>query len=290
MTRAARLYCPGGIFHIVSRCLNRERLIGDDDERAYYLGLLGRVLARTDHRVLAWCLMSNHVHLVIEAGKDPLARLMKPLHVGYATWKNQRDGRLGPVFAERYRSILVERETHLDELVRYVHLNPVRACVVTTPDASTWTSHRCYLGLDSPPPWLRVGPVLERFCRDPVEARARYAAFVLEGLDGPREPTWSGEGHKGLAGLARRAVGDSNRVSHPILGSEGFVEEVLAKQKQPRGVHDLDREEEGSGRRPTFDRLLSTVCTALGVPRQLEWPLRDNYSGRSSPRVEWAAA
>lgn len=265
MPRAARLYYPGGIFHIVSPCLNREYLLDGGDERAYYVGLLGRVLARTDHRVLAWCLMSNHVHLVVEAGNDPLARLMKPLHVGYATWKNQRDGRLGPVFAERYRSLLVERESHLDEVVRYVHLNPVRAGVVTTPEASTWTSHRAYLGQAPLPAWLHTAPLLERFSRDPVVARERYACFVLEGVGGAREPTWSGEGHRAFAGAARPAIGDANRVSHPILGSEGFAEEVLAKQKQPRGLYRPGKGDDWAGRRPTYDQLVSTICTLLDL-------------------------
>jgi putative transposase len=170
MPRAARLHYPGGIFHIVSRCLNREYLLDGETERAYYIALLGRVLSRTDHRVLAWCLMSNHVHLVVEAGEAPLARLMKPLHTGYAVWKNTQDGRLGPVFAERYRSILVERDAHLDELVRYVHLNPVRAGVVTSPEASRWTSHRAYLGADPCPVWLDIRVVLSRFARDAKEA------------------------------------------------------------------------------------------------------------------------
>ena len=102
MPRNARVYYPGGIFHIVSRCLNREHLISDAADRARYLLLLGRTLERCDASVLAYCLMSNHVHLVVRTGDDPLEKLVKPLHTGYAVWKNKREGRIGPVFAGRF--------------------------------------------------------------------------------------------------------------------------------------------------------------------------------------------
>lgn len=263
MARAARLYYPGGVFHVVSRCLNRDYLIDGEPERAFYLDLLARVLSRTDHRILAWCLMSNHVHLVVEAGEEPLSRLMKPLHVGYANWKNRREGRIGPVFADRFRSILVEREAHLDELVRYVHLNPVRAGVVRRPEDSTWSSHRVLLGLEPCPAWLHADAVFERFSRDPVTARQRYASFVLEGLGQPRVPTFSGEGHADVAGAARRVIGDANRVSHPILGSEAFVEDVLKRQQRPVRLCGVASGDATARPRPTPDDLIAVICTVL---------------------------
>jgi len=157
MPRFARVKYPGGIFHVIARCLNRDFLIEDDRDREKYLGLLGKTLGRTDASVLAYCLMSNHVHIVVRAGEDPLERLFKPVHTGYALWKNGRHGRLGPVFAGRFKSPLVDEEAYLLELVRYVHNNPVRAGIVPQAAASGWSSHRAYIGAEKAPPLATHG-------------------------------------------------------------------------------------------------------------------------------------
>ena len=104
MPRSARIHAPGHVFHIISRCMNREYLLEGPDARKRYLGLLAKGLRQTDASVLAWCLMSNHVHLVVRSGDDPLWRLLKRVHVGYAVWRNRRSRRLGPVFADSKRS------------------------------------------------------------------------------------------------------------------------------------------------------------------------------------------
>jgi putative transposase len=180
MPRYARLHYPGGLFHIISRCLNHEFLINSDEDRRKYLSLLQSALSRCDATLLAWCLMSGHVHLVVRAGDDPLDKLMKPLHSGYAGWKNRRAGRVGPVFAGRFKSPLVDADTYLLELVRYVHNNPVRARQAPRAALSPWSSHRAYVGMEPAPPWLNMGEVLGMFSSDPKRARQRFAAFVDE--------------------------------------------------------------------------------------------------------------
>ena len=110
MSRSARLHYPGGVFHIISRCVNREFLLEGAAERARYVSLLEAASLPTDARVLACCVMSNHVPLVVRAGEEPLARLMKRVNTGYALWKNKRNRRLGPLFAGRYKALLVEHE------------------------------------------------------------------------------------------------------------------------------------------------------------------------------------
>ena len=152
MPRYARINVPLGIHHIISRTIRREYLIKGPHERLYYLRQLAQATKQTDAQVLAWCLMSNHVHLVVRAGRDPLSRLMKPVHTGFGGWLSSRLGRGGgPVFADRYKSILVDEEAYLLQLVRYVHNNPIRAGVVANPEDSVWTSHREYLGLERCP-------------------------------------------------------------------------------------------------------------------------------------------
>ena len=117
--------------------------------------------------------MSTHVHLVVRAGKEPLARLMGRVNAGYALWKNRKERRIGPVFAQRYKAVLVEEDPYLLELIRYVHLNPVRAGVVHRPEESVWSSHRLYIGLEVVPGWLDDDFVLSQFGRR-KELAARY--------------------------------------------------------------------------------------------------------------------
>lgn len=98
--------------------------------------------------------MSSHVHLVVQAGNDPIGLLTKKVHAPFGLWVNKKRGGLGTVLAERPRSVLVHDETYGIELVCYVHNNPVRAGVVSRASQSDWSSHRCYMGLASCPPWL----------------------------------------------------------------------------------------------------------------------------------------
>lgn len=266
MPRHARLYYPGGIFHVISRCLNREYLISDARDRDRYIGLLGRTLERCDARVLAYCLMSNHVHLVVRAGDDPLEKLVKPLHTGYAVWKNMRGGRIGPVFAGRYKSPLVDEESYLLELVRYVHNNPVRAGLVPDAGGSAWSSHRAYLGIEKAPPWLRIGEVLGSFATEARAAREAFAGFVDEGASEGRRPDLAGDG---LADASRRVAtetGDAWRLSHPIVGDEAFAAKVVADLQAADEVGSK-RFETSRRRRPALEELVVQACAALGLVR-----------------------
>jgi REP-associated tyrosine transposase len=268
MPRQARIHYPGGVFHIISRCLNHEFLLDGAAERRYYLGLLEQAQKRTDARVLAWCVMSNHVHLVVRAGEDPLARLMKSTHVGYANWKNRRERRIGPVFAERYKTVLVEEDAHLLELVRYVHLNPVRAGVTEHPDANDWSSHRFYAGLSAAPVWLRSGFVLSQFADDEEEARQRYRDFINDGLESERSMLLSGhETAPTVRGIAR-ALGELHRATGPIIGSDDFIEEVLSKTGRRAGVVRAPQAGSSGRKRPPIDDLIDLVCAMLDLERE----------------------
>jgi REP element-mobilizing transposase RayT len=261
MPRYARLYYPGGTFHIVSRCLNRDFLIEGRGDREKYLQLLGATLARCDATLLAWCLMSNHIHLVVRAGEDPLEKLVKPLHTGYAGWKNKQVARLGPVFAGRFKSPLVDEEAYLLELVRYVHNNPVRAGLVASAEQSPWSSHRAYLGLDRAPAWLNAGEVLSRFASKSDESRQAFADFVAEGVGEPRRPELSGVSLERTRREVAPDVGDAWRLSQPVVGSEEFATKVMddlrerEKAKRPEGKR--------RHRRPTLEELISHTCAAL---------------------------
>jgi REP element-mobilizing transposase RayT len=276
MPRYARLHFPGGVFHIISRCLNREFLIDGPDDRAKYLELVGRALVRSDASVLAYCLMSNHVHLVVRAGDDPLEKLVKPIHTGYALWKNRRAGRLGPLFAGRFSSPLVDADEYLLELVRYVHNNPVRAGVVPTAEASDWSSQRAYVGLCPPPDWLNVGEVLARFDALPEAARRAFAAFVAEGADEARRADLTGAAQQRVARAVATDVGDGWRVSQPLVGDEAFARKVFADLERSEGVPEAQADTVPT-RRPSIDELVAHASAVLGLN---EWEFVQQPSRR----------
>jgi hypothetical protein len=155
MPRYARRVAPGSVQHLISRFVNREFLLDAEGARDEYLRRVAAAIGRSDWRPLAFALMSSHVHWVLEAGELPSCSFVKPLHCGFAGWLNRTQGRLGPVFADRHRTLTFVGGTAAP-LISYVHNNPVRAGLVRDASKSAWTSHRAYLGVEPAPPWLDV--------------------------------------------------------------------------------------------------------------------------------------
>ncbi|MBN1654711.1 MAG: transposase [Deltaproteobacteria bacterium] len=229
MPRTSRLYFPGGVFHLVSRFARDEWWLDREGARQAYLELLEKASRWTDVMVLAYCLMSNHIHLVVVQGQASLERFSKSVHTGFASWVHRSQSRtkaLGAVFAGRPRSVLIEQDSYLLELVRYVHNNPVRAGVVRYARNSTWSSHQAYVGRVQAPQWLAVGYVLERFGRASERAAERFDAFVDQGRKQGRLAELSGAADAGEAAALRRSFGDGYRVSDGVLGSTDFVTRV----------------------------------------------------------------
>ncbi|HUQ03736.1 MAG TPA: transposase [Kofleriaceae bacterium] len=180
MPRIARLTVPGSLHHVISRFVDREWFFATDNERSQYLLLLGLALARSDWRCLAYCLMSNHIHLAMVAGKMSLDSWARKVNSPFANWLNQQHGRLGPVFADRPAAYVVPGEREAD-VIAYIHNNPVRAGVAATARMSTWSSHQAYVGVSSPPDWLNVDEGLSRAgCS---EAPLRFDALVNGQVD-----------------------------------------------------------------------------------------------------------
>jgi REP element-mobilizing transposase RayT len=186
MPRYRRQIAPGSVQHIISRFVDREFRLECNRTRDEYLRRVPAAIARTDWTVLAFALMSSHVHWALRAGSRPSAAFIKPLHTGFAGWLNATQGRLGPVFADRHRSVTCEGESAAS-LLAYIHNNPVRAGVVSNPSDSSWTSHRAYLGLAAAPKWLDVEGGLQ-LCGFPVTTTGRDAfhAFVVARATQPR--------------------------------------------------------------------------------------------------------
>ena len=227
MPRTARVSLAGGVFHVVSRFVREEWLLDEDGARHAYLRALEHAAKPDDARVLAYCLMSSHVHLVLVQRTAPLSRFLKSAHTSFAGFVNRGRGSgaaQGPVFASRPRMVLIESNAHLLELVRYVHNNPVRGRVVGFARDSEWSSHRAYIGWCDGPEWLRKEYVLD--CLGGPRARTRFDAFVNARRDQTRRLDWSGECDRGEAAKVRSALGDGHRRSDGVLGGPRLAERV----------------------------------------------------------------
>jgi putative transposase len=188
MSRPLRLSFPGAIYHITSRGNAREAIYLDDADRQQFLSLLAACVERFHWIFHAYCLMDNHYHLLIETPNANLQEGMRQLNGVYTQAFNRRHARVGHVFQGRYKSILVERDSYLLELCRYIVLNPVRAQMVEHAGQFVWSSYQATVGLSTCPAWLQIDWVLAQFAKRLSTARTRYANFVQQGLN--NESPW----------------------------------------------------------------------------------------------------
>jgi REP element-mobilizing transposase RayT len=230
------------------RALDERPLFRDDRDRADLVGRLSAVAVRFHLVLLAWALLPNHLHILLRtplAAPDGSYRLrlapaMRRLLTGYAGSFNRRHGRKGHLVQNRYKSILVEEEPYLLELVRYIHLNPLRANVVAdlcALDRYPWTGHSALVGI-VPRPWQAVAEVLGLFGGTPRARRQRYREFVADGVGQGRRPEFQGGGLRrsagGWAGVARLRRGrEAWAADERVLGSGPFVEEILREASPP---------------------------------------------------------
>lgn len=219
MPRYRRDYAPGAVQHIIVRFVNRAFRLDTPGARAAYLARLAISCARTDWALLGYALMSSHVHLVGIAGHDPLDRLLRSVHTGMAGWLNRRSQSLGPVFAERPRTVTAAT-LHTARLLAYVHNNPVRAGLVESAAKCRWTSHRAYLGMTSAPGWLDVRQGLALSGFDPSRnGRRAFAEVVAARSRDPRDPAISGD-DAGARAAVREALGAPIELAAPVWPAE----------------------------------------------------------------------
>jgi putative transposase len=206
VARPLRICIPGGIYHLIARGNAREAIVRDDIDRRRFLDILGHVVDRFGWICHAYCLMDNHYHLVAETPLPNLPSGMRQLNGLYAQSLNGRHGRCGHVFQARYRSILIERDSYLLALCRYVVLNPVRAGMRPHPAEWPWTSYRATTGLADAEPFLTTDWLLAQFAPTRRLAQRRYRAFVEEGLAEALEEQVRGE-RLGDADFLRESFG-----------------------------------------------------------------------------------
>ena len=177
MARRPRLFAPGLLYHVIVRGNQRQNTFTAAKDYGAYLERLVRY--RNKYRVIvhAYCLMPNHVHLLLESSDQPLASFMQGLQQSYTQYFNRVHEKVGHLFQGRYKAIVCEKDEYLLTLIRYVHLNPVRAKLVKAPEHYKWSGHRAYLGQDNRG-LVDSSKVLEIF-----GGRARYRKFVLSGIE-----------------------------------------------------------------------------------------------------------
>lgn len=183
MTRPLRLEFPGALYHVTSRGNRRSRIYHDDADRAAWLDVLALVCERHHCVVYSYCLMSNHFHLMVETVEPNLGSAMRLLNGAYTQHFHRRHHTVGHLFQGRYKAILVQRESYLLELSRYIVLNPVRAGMVAKAEQWPWSSHRSVTGDMPCPLWLDRDGLLGHFGTHRATAVAAYKNFVMEGVD-----------------------------------------------------------------------------------------------------------
>lgn len=177
MPRRPRLHVPGGIYHVVLRGNHRQPIFHEDSDRDLFEHLLADSLNRDGCEVHSYCWMTNHIHLVVRIGESLLGRFVQHFASRYARVVQRRVPTTGHLFERRYRATLVTRDSYLMALIRYVHLNPVRAGMVADPSNYRWSSHRAYLG-QTRVPWLNADFCLGLFGTVPARARRAYQRFM----------------------------------------------------------------------------------------------------------------
>jgi putative transposase len=251
MPRKPRIHFPGAVYHVILRGNAGASIFFEDRDRYRLYLFLQQATEKFRCRIHGFCLMTNHLHLIMQVADIPLSRIMQSINLRYTKWINFTQGRTGHVFQGRYKALLLDADAYLLELVRYVHLNPVRAGIAAAAEEFPWSGHRAYAGMETIP-WLTTDWVLSQFSEQEGKARRAYQAFVTEGVGGEKRIDF----HKGnCEGL--------------VLGDDTFADEALRLAHQRR--------------RPEFALadVIGAVCRSYGiVEQQLQSP------GKTRPYAE----
>jgi len=203
MARRPRVFASGLLYHVIVRGNQRRKTFRSDDDYKAYLDRLEKYRAKFHVRIYAYCLMPNHVHLLLETGSTPLAKFMQGLQQSYTQYFNRSYRKVGHLFQGRYKAIICDKDKYLLALVRYIHLNPVRARLAKRPERYPHSGHRSYLLMNETPKIIEAGPILKL-----LGGKKGYENFVLEGMSESHNDEYY-------------AVEDQR-----FLGEEGFGEEI----------------------------------------------------------------
>ena len=173
MARKPRIHFTGACYHVILRGYARQDNFLDDVDRYRFYLLVQEGIERFGYRVHAFCLMTNHLHLAIQVGEEPLSCIIQNLSARYTRWVNWRHNRVGHLFQGRYKAVLVDADSYLVQLTAYIHLNPVRSGMAATCEEYAWSSHRSYMGANLIP-WLTTETALSQFSKKPETANKLF--------------------------------------------------------------------------------------------------------------------
>lgn len=240
MPRIARLDTPGLLHHIMIRGIERRKIFDDDKDRENFIERLSILIPETRTQCCAWSFLSNHAHFLLKSGPAGIAALMRRLLTGYAVSYNRRHKRHGQLFQNRYKSIICQEDVYLLELVRYIHLNPLRAKVVVDLkelDRYSYCGHSALIGRQKRE-WQDIEYVLGFFGKRLGEARNGYVSYVEKGAALGRQPELVGGGLiRSLGGwdeVKKMRLRGQDRIKSDqrILGESDFVRDVLLESEE----------------------------------------------------------
>lgn len=239
MPRQGRIDAPGALHHIMVRGIERRKIFKDNKDKDNFVERLGDIIKDTSTSCYAWSLLSNHVHLLLTTGDHPIATVMRRLLTGYAVTFNRRYKRYGQLFQNRYKSILCQEDPYFIELVRYIHLNPLRANIAENYSSLgryRYCGHGVILG-NKGNDWQDVNYVLGFFSKKRKIAQKQYKEYVSEGIETGRRPDLVGGGLiRSLGGWSEvRKLGKGERRlkgDERILGDSQFVLDTLKEAEE----------------------------------------------------------
>ncbi|MDD3295790.1 MAG: transposase [Candidatus Omnitrophica bacterium] len=270
MPRNKRLNVIGGVYHVFTRGIERKEIFKDSTDREEFLSRLADTLDKTKSTCYAWALMPNHVHIMLRPGKRTLTDIARRIFTGYAVYFNIRHKRRGYLYQNRYKSILCQEDIYFEELIRYIHLNPLKAKIVSTIsqlDKYPWTGHFTIMSSKNCP-WQNIDEVLLRFSKKKGKAVAAYRDFIKEGVGKKSMVDFLGGGLIRSAGgwselAAMRRKKDYWRGDERILGGDSFVNQVLNEYEEKMDQKDKLR-------RAGWDltKVIHKVCCELAISEE----------------------
>lgn len=254
MARKRRIEFPGALYHVIARGNNRQVTFKDDQDYKVYIDRLKRYQQRYNFILYAYTLMPNHVHMIIEKDIIPLSKIMQGIQQSYTLYFHNKYKTVGHLFQGRYKAILIQREVYLQELVRYIHLNPFRASLVENPDDYPWSSHQVYIGKINQS-FVRDDLIFQMLSSDITKAQKLYRQLIMDGMNN---------------NYLRKFHAD---IGTCFLGSSEFIEECKRKAKK-----NIDPETEKDEKnlkllydqmpikKMSLDTLVAAVSEATGIP------------------------
>jgi REP-associated tyrosine transposase len=246
VARPLRVEYEGAIYHIISKGNRGDYIFADDKDKEIFLDILGRSVNRYGINIYVWCVMGNHYHLLVSMPHGNLSKAMHLIGSGYGSYLRRYRRFIGHVFAGRYKSLCVQKEGYLLELSRYIHLNPVRAGMVKTPEEYQWSSYRQYIGKEKTQSWLQKEWLLSEYGATYKTAQKKYREFVEAGIENPPE------------------YPSDKIIGQAVLGNETFVQKVVKTLKRGENLGDISAKRYFSGRPGAHD-IYRAVCDYYGV-------------------------